>query len=264
MPANALVPRALAAAIVLQVTVAGLVLASGGPSAEAAVAIERAEILETAGLVDRTPAALTTAGLGEPVELAVAPVAPPPAEPPAPPAPPVAEPVEAPAPAEPAPAPAPAPQPAPAPAPEPAPAPAPAPAPRAATTPTPQGATRDGACETSMLGWMNEARGGAGRHALVDDPVVDHVALGWSNHLAGVGQLAHNPSYSDEVFAARPEAMTAGEVVGRGMDARAIFDEFMRSPAHRDAILRAAFTHGTVGCVRDAAGQAWVTANFWG
>jgi uncharacterized protein YkwD len=58
--------------------------------------------------------------------------------------------------------------------------------------------------------------------------------------------------------------MTAGEVVGRGHDARAIFDEFLRSPTHRDAILRPAFTHGTVGCVRDAGGQAWVTANFWG
>jgi uncharacterized protein YkwD len=58
--------------------------------------------------------------------------------------------------------------------------------------------------------------------------------------------------------------MTAGEVVGRGHEARAIFDEFLRSPTHRDAILRRAFTHGTVGCVRDAGGQAWVTANFWG
>jgi len=115
-----------------------------------------------------------------------------------------------------------------------------------------------------MLQWMNDARAGAGAGALADDPVVDHVAFAWSDHLAAAGDLQHNPGYADAIFRDRPEAMTAGEVVGRGVDARAIFDEFLRSPTHRDAILRAAFTRATVGCVRDAVGQAWVTANFWG
>lgn len=267
MLASRLLPRALAAAIVVQLTVAGLVALSGGRDAEAAVAIERAEILETVGVSSRAElvvAALPGAG-PLPTELAAAaPVptsAPPTTAAPTTTAPPPAAPPTTAAPAPPPPAPAPTP--APAPAPTAAPAPEPTPPPASSQT-SAAGSWRDGACESAMLQWMNEARAGAGAAALADDPVVDHVAFGWSDHLAAAGDLQHNPGYADQIFGARPEAMTAGEVVGRGMEPRAIFDEFLRSPAHRDAILRRTFSRATVGCVRDAGGQAWVTANFWG
>jgi len=263
LPVAALVPRALVAAIAAQLSVAGVVLAAGGPVAEAAVVVERAEILDTVGLVERDVRAATAT---EPIELAV-PATPPvptsavPApEVPAPPAttPPTTAPPTTPAPAAPAPAPAP-----PAPTAQVAPAPAPAPEPASSQTSAP-GSRRDADCEVAMLGWMSEARAGAGLPALADDPAIDHVAFGWSDRMAASGRLEHNPRYGDEVFAARPEATTAGEVVGRGPEPRPIFDEFLRSPAHRDAILRPAFTHATVGCVRDGGGQVWVTANFWG
>lgn len=262
MPVATLIQRATAAAIVVQLSVAGLVVAAGGPGYDTAAAgLERAEILATVGMAERD--VLGTAGVGDAVPIEVPPPTPDPAEEPAPevaaapptPEPPAPEPEPAPAPPAPAPAPAPAP---PAPAET-----APAPPPPSSPTPAPSG-PRDAACEASMLQWMNEARAGAGTAALVDDDAVDHVAHDWSTHLASSGQLAHNPRYGDQVFAARPQAMTAGEVVGRGHDERGIFDEFLRSSTHRDAILRRAFTHGTVGCVRDAGGQAWVTANFWG
>jgi uncharacterized protein YkwD len=221
LPVPPLLVRALAAAIVVQLSVAGVVVAAGGPGTHLASAgVERAEILATAVVAERD--VLATSGIGDPVPLeapAPAPSAPPATEPPPPPP---------------------------------------------SAQPRTSGGPRDAACEKSMLQWMNEARAGAGAATLVDDAVVDHVAHDWSTHLAASGQLAHNPRYADQVFAARPQAMTAGEVVGRGHDARAIFDEFLRSPTHRDAILRRAFTHGTVGCGRDAGGQAWVTANFWG
>jgi uncharacterized protein YkwD len=264
VPVPTLLERALAATIVVQLSIAGVVVAAGGPGATVAHAVERAEILPTVELADRE--VLAAAGAADAVPLEVGGPAPTAEEPvealvPEPAAPPAPPPPPAPAPpstvAEP-------PPPAPEPVPEPAPAPAPAPSPSPAPASPPPSGPRDATCEASMLQWMNEARAGSGTSALVDDGAIDHVAHRWSTHLAGSGQLAHNPRYADEVFAARPQAMTAGEVVGRGHDERGIFEEFLRSPSHRDAILRRAFTHGTVGCVRDAGGQAWVTANFWG
>jgi uncharacterized protein YkwD len=260
MPTSPLVARVLAAAIALQLSLAGLVAIAGGPGVEAA-AMERAEILPTAGYAERE--VLVATGSAEPIELAagaastvpqVPATAPPPTAPPT---------TAVPTTTVPPPAPEPA-QPAPTALPSLAPARAPAPAPAPSSQTTSGGSWRDGACETSMLQWMNDARAAGGRARVADDPVIDHVAFRWSDHLALAGQLAHNPGYSAEVFAARPEAMTVGEVVGRGFEPRSVFDEFMRSPAHRDVILGAAFTRATVGCVRDAGGQSWVVANFWG
>ncbi len=116
-----------------------------------------------------------------------------------------------------------------------------------------------------MLRWMNESRAAAGRRALVGDDAILHVAVDWSHAMAGRSQLAHNPRYGDQVFAARAEATTAAENVGWGTGtARAVYDEFLRSPAHKDKILSGALTHTAVGCVRDGAGELWVTVNFWG
>lgn len=259
MSSNRLVARALSGAIVAQLTVAGVVLATGGAqSLDVAIGLERAEILDTVGLAERVPPTLRAAGASEPVELAAAPTTAPasavppttvPVTPPPPPAPSTTATSAAGPPTAAAPAASPSPRPAPAPEPEPEPA---------------AVVNRDAGCEASMLQWMNEARAGAGAAALADDPAVDHVAARWSEQMAGSGRLDHNPRFADEIFAARPEAMTAGEVVGRGPQARAIFEEFLRSPTHRDAILRPAFTRGTVGCVWDGGGQVWVTANFWG
>lgn len=268
MPTSPLLSRALVAAIALQLSVAGLVVVAGGPGAEAAAALERAEVLPTVGLVERD--VLPAADSGTPIELGGPPAPVPPTPGPVLPAPQVTPPgpeaemraATPPVPPAPDPAPVPATTPGPAPAPVPAQAAAPAPAPSVLTTAA--GSWRDQACETSMLEWMNEARAASGRASAVDDPVIDHVAFRWSDHLAASGELAHNPTYSDEVFAARPEAMTAGEVVGRGLEARPIFDEFMRSVIHRDVIVGGSFARATVGCVRDAGGQLWVVANFWG
>jgi len=259
LSSSRLVARALVAAIALQLSVAGIVVASGGRSAEAAAApLERAEILPTVGFVERP--VLAVAGAGEPVELAAAPpTTAPPVPTSAPPTTAAPPPTTAPPTTTTTPPPPPTTSPAP-----------PAPAPPTTATPAPStqtsaaGSWRDADCEVATLVWFNEARASAGRAPLGDDPAVDHVAFRWSDHLAATGDLQHNPRYADEIFAARPEAMTAGEVVGRGSDPRPVFDEFMRSPAHRDVILGSAFTRATVGCVRDAGGQVWIVANAWG
>ena len=116
-----------------------------------------------------------------------------------------------------------------------------------------------------MLRWMNETRADAGRHLLAWDEAILHVAVDWSHEMAARSELAHNPGYGDRVFAARAEAMTAAENVGWSTgDARAVYDEFLRSPSHADKILSGALAHTAVGCVRDADGELWVTVNFWG
>lgn len=247
--------RALAVAIAV-VASAGIV--SAGVVADpvwADAALERAEVV-----VSPDAQRVRSAAAGEPA----VPLAPAPA----------AAPEQAPEPPPPAPSPAPAPTPTLTPPADPSPPPPrPAPAPVAATAPAPpppqpaatRTGSRDADCESSMLRWMNETRAGAARHALAWDDAILHVAVDWSHEMAARSQLAHNPRYGDQVFAARPEAMTAAENVGWGTGSdRAVYDEFLRSPSHRDKILSGALTHAAVGCVRDGAGEVWVTVNFWG
>ena len=78
-------------------------------------------------------------------------------------------------------------------------------------------------------------------------------------------QLAHNPNYGSQVFAARPQATRASENVGRTMGSvAALFAEFMDSPSHRATILDGRLTHATTACTVDGNGQLWVAVNFWG
>lgn len=247
--------RGLAVAVAV-VASAGIVSAgvAAHPTWADAAPLERAEVVHSP---DAHRVVAVAAAEATPTPAAAAPV---PALEPATVAAPVPAPIPAPEPTRPPPA-APAP-PAPAPA---TPAPAPAPVPPPAQPAASRVGTRDLACESSMHGWMNDTRAAAGRAALAWDDAILHVAVDWSHGMAERTTLAHNPRYGDQVFAARAEAMTAAENVGWGAgSARAIYDEFLRSPSHKDKILSDALTRTAVGCVRDEAGELWVTVNFWG
>ena len=270
MPHVALPTRALAAAIVVLLTVGCIVAATGGANAES-LALERATLIAAGaepvvpaadgtatpatGTVDATDAQVLAAGDSAPPTTAPAPaptttsmvaatVPPPPTTvaPAAPrttaaPPPPTTSPPTTSAP----------------------------PAAAPTTTQAPAGTSRDSSCESSMLGWMNQTRAEHGIAPVTEDGGIQHISLDWSNEMARTGQLAHNPRYSDQIFAARPQAMTASEIVGwASSSARAVYDEFLRSPTHRDKILTRAFTHTTTACVRDGAGRVWVTVDFWG
>lgn len=265
MPIEPLLRRGLAVAIAVAAS-AGIVSAGVVANPERSdVALARAEVVHSpdaqrpVSLLAVEPEAVP---LGTEVAAAPGP-SPEPAAAPAPAAPtspegPEPEPAGSPAP------PAPAPASAPAPAPTPAAAPAPAqPAPAESTAA--HVGTRDRDCESSMLRWMNESRAAAGRPVLAWDDAILHVAVDWSHHMAAEDDLAHNPRYGDQVFAARAEAVTAAENVGWGNDsARGVYEEFLRSPTHKDKILSTALSHAAVGCVRDGAGEVWVTVDFWG
>ena len=121
------------------------------------------------------------------------------------------------------------------------------------------------ACEREMLGHMNDARAQRGTAPLAGDDRIVPVSRDWTRTMAERQQLQHNPDYAGQVFAARPEAARAGENVGRAHGSNAsLFQAFVESPGHRDAILAPGYTHAGVGCVVDGGGQLWVTVNFWG
>ncbi len=134
-----------------------------------------------------------------------------------------------------------------------------------AASPTSSAPASMTACERDLLDRMNEARASRGTAALVADGRIMPISRRWSDELADRQDLAHNPDYANQVFAARPEAVRAGENVGRTHGTNeGLFDAFMASDGHRRAILEPGHTHAGVGCTVDGGGQLWVTVNFWG
>ena len=112
---------------------------------------------------------------------------------------------------------------------------------------------------------MNGARTDRGVEALVGDDRMIPISRAWSDELARRQDLQHNPDYGAQTFAAVPEARRAAENVGRTHGSNSgLFDAFMNSPGHRDAIMEPGHSHVGVGCTVDSGGQLWVTVNFWG
>ncbi len=110
-----------------------------------------------------------------------------------------------------------------------------------------------------MYGQINANRSGT----LAFDSGIQYIAVNWSDHMSGSQNLAHNPNYGGQIAQHRGYS-TAAENVGRGYDLGGLFQAFMKSSGHRQNIQNQAFSHVTVGCVRDSGGQYWVTHNFWG
>ena len=114
-----------------------------------------------------------------------------------------------------------------------------------------------------MFGKINQARANVGVGALTFDTGIQHVAIDWSDEMSGSQTLKHNPNYGNQIGAIRP-FQYAAENVGRGYAQEPLFQAFMDSPGHRKNIENGVYTHVTLGCLTDGAGQLWVTQNFWG
>lgn len=84
------------------------------------------------------------------------------------------------------------------------------------------------------------------------------VAQRWTAGMADRGELAHNPSYAEQM----PRGWTrVAENVAYGYEPGAVVDAWMDSSGHRANIL-GDHTHLGVGFVRDDRGRAWYTQNF--
>ena len=120
-------------------------------------------------------------------------------------------------------------------------------------------------CESEMFRWMNDSRASGGIAPLSSDGRILNIARSWSDRMAEIQSLEHNPNYGNQIFSAVPESRRAGENVGRTTGSnRGLYDGFMASSGHRAKIMGAEYSHAVVGCTVDAGGQLWVTMNFWG
>lgn len=111
-----------------------------------------------------------------------------------------------------------------------------------------------GAVRKALLGLVSQARKQAGRSRLVHTDALARVARAHSHEMCRQGDVRHySPTTGtavDRVRRARIRASWVGENVGRAATAQELHREFLRSPAHRAAMLRQGLTHLGIGvCV---------------
>lgn len=96
----------------------------------------------------------------------------------------------------------------------------------AACQPTPE--------QESVRGHINQSRQSHGVHRISGDPILDHKAQRWAEHLASNGRLAHSTLSSG--LDGLPWTAVA-ENVGRGSSIGQVHDQYMGSSRHRANIL---------------------------
>jgi hypothetical protein len=112
--------------------------------------------------------------------------------------------------------------------------------------------------EDFFVNQINAIRAARGLGALAVDGQLSAVAMSWSQHMAGDGNLAHNPSLGSQVSGWR----TLGENVGTGPGDASIEAALENSPHHFENIVDPSFNSVGVGVVRDSSGTYWVTEDF--
>jgi uncharacterized protein YkwD len=135
----------------------------------------------------------------------------------------------------------------------------------------PSGRVLDAAAvEKALVKLVNGARNQAGRSQLVPTVALARVARAHSDEMCRRGDVRHySPTTGtavDRTRRARIRATWVGENVGRAATVAELHREFMRSPAHRAALLRRSLTHLGIGvCInRSTAGgrSLYVTELF--
>lgn len=103
----------------------------------------------------------------------------------------------------------------------------------------------------ALLTLMNQARKRAGRAALVHTDALARVARAHSHEMCRRQDVRHfSPTTGtalDRTRRAKIRALWVGENVGRGPTYQELHREFMRSPAHRAAMLRKGLSHVGIG-----------------
>src|SRR2546429_7762148 len=94
-----------------------------------------------------------------------------------------------------------------------------------------------------FLAKINDLRASKGLGTLRMDGALTGFAQDWSDHMASVNALSHNPA-----LASSPGSWTkAGENVGVGPEVDALFDAFVASPHHYENLVDPAFTIVGIG-----------------
>jgi uncharacterized protein YkwD len=113
-----------------------------------------------------------------------------------------------------------------------------------------------------MIAWVNNVREAHGVKPLHATWKLWKLARQHSLKMADDGDLYHSSNLSAKLSFANWS--TYGENVGVGMEARDLYEAFMRSDGHRHNILDRRFHKVGVGFARDERGVLWVTMIFYG
>src|SRR3954454_7055952 len=109
-----------------------------------------------------------------------------------------------------------------------------------------------------FLAKINALRASKGLGQLHTDGALTSFAQSWSDHMAAVNTLSHNPA-----LASAPGSWTkAGENVGVGGDLDALFDAFVNSPHHYENLIDPAFNTIGIGVTVMANGTLYTTHDF--
>lgn len=111
---------------------------------------------------------------------------------------------------------------------------------------------------TTLLSRTNEARADYHRRAFRNQHELNRIAQHWARHMAETDTLQHNPRLTAEMHCWR----TAGENIGAGPSAVAIYRAFMHSASHRDNMLSRSFSDIGIGAARDHDGTLFVDEVF--
>ena len=115
-----------------------------------------------------------------------------------------------------------------------------------------------------LVSLINNAREQHGLRPLSVTSGTSTVAAGWTQHLAAVQSLSHNPDLGPQLEShGSPNWTTYGENVGEAPSSSAdsLFNAYMNSPEHRDNILGSAYRYVGVGVVFSGS-TAWNTLDF--
>jgi len=134
----------------------------------------------------------------------------------------------------------------------------------AALAPTARAESSPSAYASRLITLINQARAQQGLHTLAVTGGTSTVAGNWTEHLAAVRALSHNPNLGPQLEShGSPNWTTYGENVGEASSSSAdqLFSAYMNSPEHRANILGSAYRYLGVGVVFTGS-TAWNTLDF--
>lgn len=120
-------------------------------------------------------------------------------------------------------------------------------------------ASSDPGTESAFVASVNGVRQSHGLAPLQVYGELVGIARGWSDHMAGVGGISHNPNLSGAVSAPWRKL---GENVGVGYDVSGLMSAFVNSPAHYKNIVDPQFNYIGVGVSYGADGRMYTTHDF--
>jgi hypothetical protein len=115
---------------------------------------------------------------------------------------------------------------------------------------------------SALLLWVNQLRGRQGLPELATDPLLQQTAAAYAADLASRGVLSHVDQLGGRALQRfRGHGGTAalvGEILGSGLDFRAVVSVWEHSPSHREVVCNPLWTHCGGSSVRCGETGVWV------